>query len=135
MSRTRGLAAAAGCAFGCLLLAGCASGPATQDAFEAHLRDAIRNASSAEGAAFEGAVGSAFREPRIRDRLRACQRADASAAQLRGTLDFLGTGAYSVDLRPRGPASDCVSRAIAAEHLPEPPRYPFSIPFRWPDRL
>jgi hypothetical protein len=116
-------------------VAGCASAPPAGDAFDARMRDAQRNASSAEGTAFEAAVVTALRAPVIRDRLRACIGADASAGLLTGYFDFLAVGAYQVSLRPTGPASDCVSQAVAHEHLPEPPRYPYAIPFRWPRDL
>jgi hypothetical protein len=118
------------------LAAGCASTDTSPDAaFEAQRRAALRNATSAEGTHFEAAVVTAYREPGLRDRLRSCLRADASAATLSGYLDFLGPGAFQVELRPRGAAQDCVARALAAEHLPEPPRYPYQIPFRWPRDL
>jgi hypothetical protein len=115
------------------VLAGCASSPPSADAFEARLHDARRNASGAEGTVFEAAVVTALREPRIRDRLRACQRRDAASAAQSGYIDFLAPGAFQVELRPApGFAHDCVTQALAAEHLPEPPRYPYAIPFRWP---
>jgi len=119
------------------LAGACAStpAPAPGDAFEAQRREALRNAGTAEGTTFEGLVVTSYRQPRVRDRLRTCLRADASAAALTGYLDFLGPGAYRVELRPEGAARDCVAQALANEHLPEPPRYPYSIPFRWPRDL
>jgi hypothetical protein len=117
--------------------AGCASspGPAPADAFEAQHREAVRNASTAEGATFEGLVVTSYRQPRVRDRLRSCLRADASVEALTGYLVFLGPGAFRVELRPAGAGRDCVAQALDNEHLPEPPRYPYQIPFRWPRDL
>lgn len=131
-ARRIGPIALAAALFAGALLAGCASAPPGGDGFDARMRDARRNASTADGTGFEAAVVTALRQPPIRDRLRACLRADAAAGALSGYLDFLAVGAYQVTLRPAGPASDCVSQAIAREHLPEPPRYPYAIPFRWP---
>jgi hypothetical protein len=118
-------------------VAGCASAPAPApaDAFDAQQREAVRNAHTAEGATFEALVVSSYRQPGVRDRLRTCLRADPSVAALAGYLVFLGPGAFRVELRPAGLARDCVMQALENEHLPEPPRYPYQIPFRWPREL
>jgi hypothetical protein len=122
------------------LAAGCAStgtSPVSSPdaAFEARRGDALRNATSAEGTSFEAAVVAALREPALRNRLRGCLRADPAVASLTGYFDFPGPGAHRVELRPRGGAQECVARELATEHLPEPPRYPYQIPFRWPRDL
>jgi hypothetical protein len=117
------------------VLAGCASAPAGGDPFATRLRDAQRNASSAEGTMFGAAVVGAFRREPLRGQLRACQAADASVTALAGYLDFPAPAAHRIELRPAGDAQSCVARALSTDHLPEPPRYPYAIPFRWPRGL
>ena len=97
--------------------------------FEGNYQLAKENATTASGAAYDDAVGTAVQGvPGYLLSLRNCMVKNPGEHVLHGYMLIKSTTDYTVVLEPKGPFADCVARLMAHRTLPVPPSTPYLNP-------
>ena len=100
---------------------------AAGDDYDVKLAEARANLASAEGVAFDRALGEAIQTAAIESQWNAClaQHAPTADVHLEGFFEFPEKGAFRVVLRPATPLSRCLATAMESGDAPEPPSRPW----------